>query len=148
MKLHELRSPKGANKNRKRVGRGHGSGHVKTAGRGTKGQKSRSGGSLRPGFEGGQNPIYRRMPYKRGFKSPFPVEYEIINLKRIEELELEGPISPESLYERGVIRRADALVKILGDGDISRSVTIQAHKFSKSAQTKIEAAGGTVEVIS
>ena len=147
MKLDDLRSAPGAFKSRKRVGRGHGSGSVMTAGKGTKGQKSRSGGKVRPGFEGGQNPIYRRMPYKRGFKNPFRVEYEIVNLGRVAELGLSDPITPESLYESGVIRDSAALLKILADGDISTSIHVRAHKFSASAREKIEAAGGTAEVI-
>lgn len=147
MKLDDLRSAPGARKSRKRVGRGHGSGSVMTAGKGTKGQKSRSGGKVRPGFEGGQNPIYRRMPYKRGFTNPFRVEYEVVNLARLAELELEGPVTPDSLYERGVIRDASALVKILANGEVSSAMHIRAHKFSASAKEKIEAAGGTAEVI-
>lgn len=147
MKLHDLKPAPGSNRDRKRVGRGVGSGTGKTAGRGTKGQLSRSGGRLRPGFEGGQNPIYRRMPYKRGFKSPFKTKYELINLKTIANLELEGPITPESLFERGVTRSLDLPIKILGDGEIATAMTFRAHKFTKSAQEKIEAAGGTVEVI-
>lgn len=147
MKLHDLHAPKGANKNRKRVGRGHGSGYVKTAGRGTKGQKARSGGRTRPGFEGGQNPIYQRMPYKRGFKNPFKTEYEVVNLRTVVELELDSPVTPESLYERGVTRSLDLPVKILGDGELTVAMSFKAHKFSKSAREKIEAAGGSVEVI-
>lgn len=147
MKLDDLRPAAGARKARKRVGRGHGSGSVMTAGKGTKGQKSRSGGKVRPGFEGGQNPIYRRMPYKRGFTNPFRIEYEVVNVGRLGELELENPVTPESLYERGVIRDASALVKILADGDITAAVHVRAHKFSASAKEKIEAAGGTAEVI-
>lgn len=147
MKLHDLKPAPGSNRDRKRVGRGTGSGTGKTAGRGTKGQLSRSGGRLRPGFEGGQNPIYRRMPYKRGFKSPFKTHYELINLKTIAKFELESPVTPESLFERGITRSLDIPVKILGDGEITEAVTVRAHKFSKSAQEKIEAAGGTVEVI-
>ena len=147
MKLDDLRSAPGAFKSRKRVGRGHGSGSVMTAGKGTKGQKSRSGGKVRPGFEGGQNPIYRRMPYKRGFKNPFRVEYEIVNVGLLQELGLSDPITPESLYERGVIRADTALLKILADGEITGKMHIRAHKFSASAREKIEAAGGTAEVI-
>jgi large subunit ribosomal protein L15 len=147
MELHDLRPVKGSNRNRKRVGRGHGSGSVKTAGRGTKGQKSRSGGRTRPGFEGGQNPIYQRMPYKRGFKNPFKKEFEIVNLSAIAAFELDSPVTPESLYERGIIRGLDVPVKILGDGELSEAFVIHAHKFSASAREKIEAAGGTVEVI-
>ncbi|HUG14977.1 MAG TPA: 50S ribosomal protein L15 [Thermomicrobiales bacterium] len=147
MKLDDLRAPEGAFRPRKRVGRGHGSGHVKTSGRGTKGQNSRSGGGVRPGFEGGQNPIYRRMPYKRGFKNPFRVECEIVNLERLAELGLEGTITPQTLYERGAISRLNRPLKILGDGKLSGAIHVQAHRFSASAREKIEAAGGIAEVI-
>ncbi len=147
MKLDDLRSMEGAHRQRKRVGRGHGSGHVMTAGKGTKGQKSRSGGKVRPGFEGGQNPIYRRMPYKRGFTNPFRIEYEIVNVDRLAELEVSGTVTPESLYDLGIIRSSSALVKVLANGEITTAVHIQAHKFSTSAREKIEAAGGTAEVI-
>lgn len=147
MKLHDLKPAPGANKDRKRVGRGVGSGSGKTAGRGTKGQLSRSGGRTRPGFEGGQNPIYRRMPYKRGFKNPFKKQFETINIRKIVELELESPVTPESLHERGVTRDVDTPVKILGSGDIETAITVRAHAFTKSAREKIEAAGGTAEVI-
>jgi large subunit ribosomal protein L15 len=147
MRIDDLRSPEGAFKPRKRVGRGHGSGHVKTSGRGTKGQNSRSGGGVRPGFEGGQNPIYRRMPYKRGFKNPFRIECETINLDRLVELGLEGTITPETLYERGVISHMDRPLKILGDGELTGAVHVRAHRYSATAREKIEAAGGTAEVI-
>lgn len=146
MHIDDLRSP-GAFKPRKRVGRGHGSGHVKTAGRGTKGQNSRAGGGVRPGFEGGQNPIYRRMPYKRGFTNRFAIQWETVNLGKLTELGIEGNITPESLYERGLIGHHDRPVKILGHGEVSGAVHIRAHKFSESAKEKIEAAGGTAEVI-
>lgn len=147
MRIDDLRSPEGAFKPRKRVGRGHGSGHVKTSGRGTKGQKARAGGGVRPGFEGGQNPIYRRMPYKRGFTNPFRVEYEVINLGQLAEFGLTGEISPETLAERGVISHPERPLKILGDGEVSGALHVRAHKFSESAKAKIEAAGGTAEVI-
>lgn len=147
MKLHDLKPAPGSTRDRKRVGRGHGSGNVKTAGRGTKGQKSRSGGRTRPGFEGGQNPIYQRMPYKRGFKNFFKKEFEVINLGQIEAFELESPVTPESLYERGLIRSTRIPVKVLGDGEITSAVEVHAHKFSASAREKIEAAGGKAEVI-
>lgn len=147
MHIDDLRPARGAFKPRKRVGRGHGSGHVKTSGRGQKGQGSRSGGSVRPGFEGGQNPIYRRMPYKRGFTNIFRTEYEILNLDRLAALGLEGTITPEALLERGAIDSLDKPVKILGNGDLTAPLHVQAHKFSASAKAKIEAAGGTAEVI-
>lgn len=147
MKLDDLRSARGATTARRRVGRGHGSGRVKTAGRGSKGQNSRSGGGVRPGFEGGQNPIYRRMPYKRGFTNPFRIEYEVVNLDKLVELDLSGEINPAALHEAGVVRSSSDLVKILGNGEISTAMHIRAHKFSASAREKIEAAGGTAEVI-
>lgn len=147
LKLDDLRSAPGAFKPRKRVGRGHGSGHVKTAGRGTKGQNARTGGRVRLGFEGGQNPIYRRMPYKRGFVNRFRVEYEVLNLGQLEALGLEGDVTPEALYAVGAIGDLKRPLKILGDGTVRRAYRIQAHKFSASARVKIEAAGGTAEVI-
>jgi large subunit ribosomal protein L15 len=147
MELHDLKPAKGSTRDRKRVGRGHGSGNVKTAGRGTKGQKSRSGGRIRPGFEGGQNPIYQRMPYKRGFKNFFKKEFEIINLSTIVEFEMESAVTPESLHERGLIRTTNVPLKVLGDGEVAGALVVRAHKFSASARAKIEAAGGTAEVI-
>lgn len=147
MHIDDLRPAPGATKAKKRVGRGHGSGSGKTSGRGQKGQGSRSGGSTRPGFEGGQNPIYLRMPYKRGFTNIFRTDYEILNLGRLVELGLEGPITPEALEARGVIDTSKKPLKILGDGDIDAPMHIRAHKFSASAKEKIEAAGGTAEVI-
>lgn len=147
LRLNDLRSEPGAFTPRKRVGRGHGSGHVKTAGRGTKGQNSRAGGRVRIGFEGGQNPIYRRMPYKRGFVNHFRVEYEIINVGQFEELGLEGDITPETLYARGAIGDLKRPLKILGDGTLKQAYKISAHKFTASAKEKIEAAGGSAEVI-
>lgn len=147
MRIDDLKSPEGAFRPRKRVGRGHGSGHVKTAGRGTKGQNSRSGGGVRPGFEGGQNPIYRRMPYKRGFKNPFRVECEVINLDQLLHYGFEGTITPEALYERGAISHLNRPLKILGDGTLTSPIHVRAHRYSASAREKIEAAGGTAEVI-
>ncbi len=147
MHIDDLRPAPGAFKPKKRVGRGHGSGHVKTSGRGQKGQGARSGGNVRPGFEGGQNPIYRRMPYKRGFTNIFRTDYEILNVDRLAALGLEGTITPEALLERGVIDSLDLPVKILGNGELSAPLHVRAHKFSASARQKIEAAGGTAEVI-
>jgi large subunit ribosomal protein L15 len=147
MQLDDLRSPKGAFKNRKRVGRGHGSGHVKTSGRGMKGQNSRAGGGVRIGFEGGQNPIYRRMPYKRGFTNIFRVEYEIVNVGELTGLGIEGEITPESLLERGTIHHPRRPLKVLGDGELKAPLVVRAHKFTASAKEKIEAAGGRAEVI-
>jgi large subunit ribosomal protein L15 len=127
------------------VGRGPGSGLGKTAGRGEKGQKSRSGYSRKRGFEGGQMPLVRRVP-KRGFHNPFRKEYAIVNLDRLAKLEGDE-FSPETLQKQGVVKNLHAGLKILGNGEISRAVTVTAHRFTKSAREKIEAAGGKVEVI-
>jgi large subunit ribosomal protein L15 len=145
MELHDLRPARGSRTERTRVGRGISAGKGKTAGRGTKGQRARS--KVRPGFEGGQNPIIKRMPFKRGFTNIFKVEYEVVNVKQLDSLDVEGTITPETLHSAGFVRGADELVKILGDGEISKAVHVRAHKFSQSARDKIEAAGGTVEVI-
>ena len=146
MKLHELKPPVGSRHRRKIVGRGPGSGHGMTSGRGEKGQKARSGGGTRPGFEGGQLPLHRRVP-KRGFVSLFRKEYEIINVKDLERFAPGTAVTPASLAEAGMLRVADAAVKILGEGSLSKTLTVSAHRFSKTAEEKIRAAGGTVEVI-
>jgi len=145
MNLSNIRAPKKANEKRKRVGRGMGSGMGKTSTRGHKGQGSRSGSRLMRGFEGGQMPLHRRMP-KRGFVNIFRVEYTVVNLNSLATLE-ETSVTPDVLRQRGLVSDKRALVKILGDGELSKAVTVQAHKFSKSAQEKIEKAGGKVEVI-
>ena len=145
--IDDLRPNKGANTSKRRLGRGHGSGRGKTAGRGTKGQNSRSGGGVRSGFEGGQLPIQQRMPYKRGFTNVWRTPWETVNVGRIAELELEGPITPDVLEEVGLIRSAKFPVKILGNGEVTGALNIQAHGFSKSAREMIEQAGGTVEVL-
>lgn len=145
MKLHELRPPEGANKKRKRVGRGTASGHGKSAGRGTKGQNARTGGGVRPYFEGGQLPLVRRLPHKRGFTNIFKVQYSIVNLDRLAEKFGPGSkVDPETLAAAGIIKTANEPVKILGRGELRCALTIAAHKFSDSARQKIEAAGGTV----
>lgn len=141
MRLHELRPAEGSKKDRKRVGRGPGSGLGKTAGRGEKGQKSRQGYSRRPGFEGGQMPLVRRVP-KRGFTNIFRTEYTVVNLAQLAGLE--GEIGPELLASKGLVR-AGRRLKVLGDGEVESALTVRAHKFSKSARAKIEAAGGTCE---
>ena len=141
MKLHELSPAKGSRKPRKRVGRGPGSGTGKTAGRGEKGQKSRSGYSQRDGFEGGQMPLVRRVP-KRGFTNIFKTEYAVVNLSQLAELE--GDVTPESLASHGLVRSGKP-VKVLGDGEIGKALKVTANKFSKSARAKIEAAGGSCE---
>ena len=140
MNLSNLRAPAKANRNKKRVGRGMGSGHGKTSTRGHKGQGSRTGSSMMRGFEGGQMPLHRRMP-KRGFTNIFRTEYTVLNLVRIAEMG-ETDLSLERLQALGFLKRRNELLKILGTGDITFAVTIHAHKFSKSAQEKIEAAGG------
>src|SRR5437867_7083774 len=143
--LNNIAPPKGANRKNKRVGRGIGSGHGKTATRGYKGQKSRSGTSVRAGFEGGQMPLHRRLP-KRGFTNIFRKEYAVVNLERLAILG-ETNITPELLRKAGLVKRQDARIKILGDGDLSAALNVHAHKFSKSAEEKITKAGGKVEVL-
>ena len=145
MKLHELHSPKGARKSRKRVGRGIAAGQGKTAGRGTKGQAARSGGTKGPYFEGGQLPLVRRLPFKRGFTNIFKVNYVPVNLYRLEGFRAEGEVTPETLAAAGIIKSADLPVAILGQGNIEQPLVVRAHRFSASARAKIEEAGGTVE---
>jgi large subunit ribosomal protein L15 len=145
MNLSNLRAPRKANENKKRVGRGMGSGMGKTSTRGHKGQGSRSGSSLMRGFEGGQMPLHRRLP-KRGFTNIFKTEYEVVNLERLAGIE-EKEITLDVLRKSGVVNGKNTLVKVLGHGDWSKAVTVHAHKFSKSAQEKIEKAGGKVQVL-
>lgn len=145
--LDDLRPNKGSNTRKRRVGRGHGSGLGKTAGRGTKGQNARSGGGVRPGFEGGQLPIQQRMPYKRGFTNIWKTQWETVNLGRLAELGVDGPITPDLLAELGVIRGTEFPVKILANGELTGAVTVHAHAFSKAAQAAIEAAGGSVTTL-
>ncbi|MGL1861889.1 MAG: 50S ribosomal protein L15 [Pseudodesulfovibrio sp.] len=146
MRLHELYAFPEEYKNRRRIGRGSGSGWGKTAARGHNGQKSRSGGGVRPGFEGGQMPLARRLP-KRGFKNPFRVEYEAVNVGRLIALfEGKDEITLADIYDRGVVKNGSA-VKILGTGDVTTAVTIEAHRFSASAADKIAKAGGTAKAI-
>ncbi|MGD1991996.1 MAG: 50S ribosomal protein L15 [Anaerolineae bacterium] len=147
MKLHELRPAEGSKKRRKRVGRGIAAGQGKTAGRGTKGQKARSGGNLPPYFEGGQLPLVRRLPFARGvgFRDPWRVQFTPVNLERLDGFEEGSVVNPETLAEAGIIKRSDELVVILGRGDVDVPLTVQAHRFSKSARAKIEDAGGTTE---
>ncbi len=145
MKLSELEAVPGSRKNRKRIGRGAGSGTGKTSGRGQKGQKSRSGGSPHPWFEGGQMPLYRRLP-KRGFTNIFKKSFEIVNVSQLADVGVDGPITPEVLKEKGLVRKGEA-VKILGDGELTGKVTVHAHKFSQSAVLKIETPGGKAVTI-
>ena len=147
MKLHELKSAEGAAKKRKRVGRGIAAGGGKTAGRGTKGQKARSGGSLPPYFEGGQLPLVRKLPFVRGvdFRDPWRVQFTPVNLERLAGFQEGAEVTPEALVEAGIIKRMDELVVILGCGELKHPLTVRAHRFSASARAKIEAAGGVVE---
>ena len=145
MKAHELRPAEGAVKKRKRVGRGIAAGQGKTAGRGTKGQNARSGGGVRPYFEGGQLPLVRRLPFKRGFTNIFKVDYVPVNLYRLEGFPTDAEVSPDTLAEAGIIKAPSLPVAILGDGEIDRPLVVKAHRFSASARTKIEQAGGSVE---
>jgi large subunit ribosomal protein L15 len=146
IKLHDLKSAPGARVGRKRKGRGIGSGLGKTAGRGQKGQKSRSGGGTRRGFEGGQMPLIRRLP-KRGFTNIFREEVAIVNIKDLEGFPQGAEITPELLYDEGLVKKRDIKIKLLGKGDIDRPITIRVHQVSKSAAEKVSAAGGKVEVI-
>lgn len=146
MKLHELRPAEGTTKAPKRKGRGTATGQGKTAGRGQTGQNSRSGGGVRPGFEGGQMPLHRRLP-KRGFTNIFAKEYAEVNISQLEGFEAGTIITPELLLEKRIVRKVMDGVKILGEGEITTSLTVRAHKFTKSAAEKIEAAGGKAEVI-
>ncbi len=146
MKLHELAPAVGAKKRRKRIGRGPGSGHGKTATKGTKGLLARSGGKRRPGFEGGQMSLIRRVP-KFGFSNPFRTDYAIVNLKALEALGAVDQVTPQVLIEAGLVKRKLRPVKILGLGEVGRPLVIHAHKFSKAALEKIVAAGGRAEVI-
>lgn len=146
MRLNDLKSPPGANKRVKRVGRGPGSGHGKTSTRGHKGQKSRSGGGIRPGFEGGQMPLQRRIP-KRGFTNIFKKELAIVNVKDLNVFEDGTVITPALLIEQGLINKEKAGLKVLGDGELEKKLIVKAHKVSKQAAQKITGQGGEIEVI-
>ena len=146
MKLHELSPAEGSAKAAWRKGRGTGSGNGKTAGKGHKGQNARSGGGVRPGFEGGQNPLYRRLP-KRGFHNRFSTQYAIINVETLNKFEDGAVVDINTLLAEGIIRKAYSGLKVLGDGEISKKITVKAAIFSASAKEKIEAAGGKAEVI-
>lgn len=147
MKLEELRPSEGSVRERKRVGRGHGSGTGKTSGRGQKGQNSRSGGGKGPGFEGGQNPIQRRLPKLPGFRNINRVEYQPVNVSKLDSFDKGSVVGPEELREKKLVRNK-GLVKILGNGEIANNITVKANAFSESAIRKIEAAGGKAELIS
>jgi len=141
-----LRPPKGATQRRKRIGQGMGSGHGKTATRGSKGQRSRTGARVRPGFEGGQMPLQRRLP-KRGFTNIFRKHYAVVNLRDLAKLEPQEKITPDVLVQQGLVKRLGDGLKILGDGEVKSPLLVSAHAFSKSAREKIEKAGGKAEVI-
>ena len=147
MQLHDLQPAAGSKKNRKRVGRGHAAGQGKTAGRGTKGQNSRTGGGVRPYFEGGQLPLVRRLPHLRGFTNIWRTELQPVNLTRLNAFDANSDVSPETLAGAGIIKRASDRVAILAGGDIDRPLKVKAHRVSQAAQDKIVAAGGTVEII-
>ena len=146
MKLQEIKPVEGARHYKKRVGRGTGSGMGKTATRGHKGQNARSGGGVRPGFEGGQTPLFKRLP-KRGFTNINRIEYTVINLDALNRFENGTEVTPELLIEVGLVRKELDGVKILGKGNLEKQLTVKAHKFSESAVKAIEAAGGSIEVI-
>lgn len=146
MKLHELRPADGSTKNRKRRGRGTATGQGKTAGRGQKGQGSRSGGGVRIGFEGGQMPLYRRLP-KVGFTNIFRKEYAVVNISDLDIFENGAVVTPEELKKAGLVKAEKSGIKILGNGEINKQLTVKANKFSKAAEEKIKASGGKVEVI-
>jgi len=146
VKLHEIQAPPGANKRTKRVGRGPGSGHGKTSTRGHKGQKARSGGGVRPGFEGGQMPLQRRLP-KRGFTNIFKKEYAIVNVRDLNIFDDGTEVTIELLQDAGLVKGVKDGVKILGNGELDKKVIVKAHRFSKQAEEKIAARGGKAEVI-
>ena len=146
MRLDELKPVAGSNRKRKRVGRGDGSGHGKTSCRGHKGQGARSGGGTKPGFEGGQMPLQRRLP-KRGFHNPFRIAMSVINLTQLEAFDSGAEVTPESLCAQGFVRGKNPRVKILGDGSLSKPLMVKAHGFSAKAKEKIEASGGKAELI-
>jgi large subunit ribosomal protein L15 len=147
MRIHELQPPAGSTKTSIRIGRGHGSGKVKTGGKGTKGQNARAGGGVPPYFEGGQLPLIRKLPYRRGFRNPFRVEFRVVNVRDLAQFPAGSTVGPEEFEIAGVVRGKTGPVKILGEGDIEIKLTVRAHKFSAGAREKIEFAGGSAETI-
>ena len=148
MQINDLFPAPGSRKSRKRVGRGNASGHGSTAGRGDKGQNSRAGGGKGPGFEGGQNPLHMRLPKLPGFKNRFRTEYAVVNVSRLEDVYSAGDVvDVESLVQKGIVKSRTAPVKVLGDGELTKSLTVKVDKASAAAKAKIEAAGGTVETL-
>lgn len=143
---HQVAPPKGARRSRKRVGRGDAAGGGSYAGRGMKGQKSRSGPGLRPGFEGGQMPLIKGLPMKRGFHNRYKTYYALVNLDTLQErFDAGARVTPEMLHQRGIVRRTRLPLKVVGNGELNQAITVAAHKFTAAARAKIEAAGGTVE---
>jgi large subunit ribosomal protein L15 len=147
VKQHELAPSIGAKHKRKRIGRGLGSGHGRTAGKGSKGQLARAGRHIRPGFEGGQNPLIKRLPEKRGFTNIFRVEYDTINITVLNRFEADSEVTPQRFVDKGLVKSLKKPIKILGNGELLKPLTVSAHKFSQTARSKIEAAGGIVEEI-
>jgi large subunit ribosomal protein L15 len=147
MRLHELAPAQGAVRERRRIGRGHGSGRVKTGGKGTKGQNARAGGGVPPYFEGGQLPLIRKLPYRRGFTNPFRKEYRELNVRDLAVFPVGASVGPEEFETMGILRGHKGQIKVLGEGNLGLRLTVRAHKFSKAARQKIEAAGGAVEEI-
>lgn len=147
MKQHELAPSTGARHKRKRIGRGLGSGHGRTAGKGSKGQLARAGRHIRPGFEGGQNPLIKRLPEKRGFTNIFRVEYDTINITVLNRFEADSEVTPQQFVDEGLVKSLKKPIKILGNGELLKPLTVSAHKFTQTARSKIEAAGGMVEEI-
>ena len=145
MRLSDLRPAEGSRREKRRIGRGIGSGQGKTAGKGHNGQKARN--TVRPGFEGGQMPLHRRLPHLRGFKNRFRKEYAVVNLDQLDRFEADSTVTPELLMETGIVKNLKDGVKILGDGDMGKALTVRAHKFSKTAEEKIKASGGAIEVV-
>ncbi len=145
MQIHDLKPAEGARRSSKKVGRGIGSGKGKTSGRGSKGHLSRGRPHL--GFEGGQTPLHRRLPQLRGFKPVNRIEYAVVNVGDLERFDAESVVTPQTLFDAGMLRHADELVKVLGDGELTRKLTVRAHRFSRTAVEKLEAAGGAAEVL-
>jgi len=147
MRMHDLRAPEGSTSDRIRIGRGHGSGKVKTGGKGTKGQNARAGGGVPPYFEGGQLPLIRKLPYRRGFRNPFRVPFREVNVRDLANFPDGSSVGPDEFEIAGVLRGKTGPVKVLGLGDLAVRLTVRAHKISAGARAKIEAAGGTFEPI-
>lgn len=147
MRLDQLTLTPGSRKNRKRVGRGDGSGHGTYSGRGCNGQKSRAGFKMRPGFEGGQLPLIKRLPRKRGFTNIFRIEYSVVNLDELNAFEAGSEVTPETLAAAGLVKSLKFPVKILGEGEVKKALSVKAHRFSAAAKAKIESAGGSVEKV-